>query len=133
MVVTLHSPRFEDMNKADEEKVEHEAGITDSFLNPRTIMKYMNPAEWFKGKMSTTEAVVMSVMILVTLVLLLVLIKICSCCSCLIKIVRRICCCKKTESGKVRRDSPELKQLELAESKSKSKKVGFSGKAASII
>ena len=119
------------MNKADEEKVEHEAGITDSFLNPRTIMKYMNPAEWFKGKMSTTEAVVMSVMILITIVLLLVLIKICSCCSCLIKIVRRICCCKKTESGKVR--SPELKQLDLAESKSKSKKVGFSGKSVSII
>lgn len=131
-LITQSHGRFEDMNKSDEETVEHEAGITDSFMNPRTIMKYMNPAEWFKGKMSTTEAIVMSVIILATLVLLLVLIKIFSCCSCIVRVVRKICCCTREmeKSENVRRNKSKQ---DSSEYKVESKKVGFSGKAISMI
>lgn len=77
--------------------MEYEAGVVDSLFNPRAWMKYLNPVEWFRGGMSTTEGVIMSIVILVFLVLGLVLAKICSCFSCCVGIIRRLCCCSRKD------------------------------------
>jgi hypothetical protein len=105
--------RFDDKNRSDEEEVEYEAGVVDSLFNPRAWMKYLNPVEWFRGGMSTTEGVIMSIVILVFLVLGLVLAKICSCFSCCITIIRKLCCCpNKDRSRKVEIQKPLVMQME---------------------
>ena len=100
--------RFEDKNRGDEAEVEYEAGVVDSFFNPRAWMKYTNPMEWFRGGMSTTEGVIMSVVILVALVLGLVLAKICSCCSCFVTVIKRLCCCAKKTRVKREQEPPAM-------------------------
>ena len=50
---------FEDKNKEDNKGKDFEAGIVDSVWSPAAWKRYLNPVEWFRGEMSTVEAIVM--------------------------------------------------------------------------
>ena len=78
-----------------DDTVEYIKGEKDSLVNPRSWMKFANPAEWFNGVDSAAEGFIIGVVIVAFIIMLAVTICIGRCLCCFYDVCRCLRCGRK--------------------------------------